>query len=133
MANAGPHHRRQRRTVKEYHHDLDEGCRRAGIEGGARVWRSVKSLSQLVAIAGGIWLGATGMINPTFAFAGVLSLWLGTEALESMLVNVGESLSEPDGRGAHHDGDVTYVPLTGRDGADENTNPEAEPDQSHER
>jgi len=54
------------------------------------VWRTIKAVSQLVIISFAFWGGVSGTINPTYAFAGMLVIYLGVERFEDMLANEGQ-------------------------------------------
>lgn len=59
------------------------------MDGGFRVWRTIKAVSQLVAITAGFWFGLNGTIPPTFAFVGILIIYLGAEQAESIIAAIG--------------------------------------------
>lgn len=76
--------------LREYRTALDLGCRVHRL-GGIRVWRTIKAISQLVVIGFCFWGAVSGNLNPTIAFGGMISAYLGAEGVETILLAAGQN------------------------------------------
>ena len=76
-------------TIQEYNHAVDFGAL-AVLGVRIRMWRLVKRVSQLLVIIFGFWSGVQGLIDPLYAFSGMILAYVGVEGFEMFLASIGK-------------------------------------------